>query len=88
MAEPGGQEEFCITPLPGREMGANPAYPHQLRKVLKTKGSFPTEAAALKLIYLALMNIEKKRVKSVRTWRQALPQLAIMFGEQRVLGTT
>ncbi len=58
----------------------------QLRKVLKTKGSFPTEAAALKLIYLALMNIEKTRVRPVMTWRQALPQLVVMFGEDRVLG--
>jgi putative transposase len=59
----------------------------QLRKVLKTKGHFPTEQAALKLIYLALMNIEKKRVRPDQSWRRALPQLVVMFGEDRVLGT-
>ncbi|MHB1844530.1 MAG: IS256 family transposase [Deltaproteobacteria bacterium] len=60
---------------------------YQLRKVIKTKGSFPTETAVLKLIYLALMKIERKRFRPVATWRQALPQLVIMFGEHRVLGT-
>jgi len=59
----------------------------QLRKVLKTKGSFPTEQAALKLIYLALMKIESKHYRPINAWRQALPQLVIMFGEDRVFGT-
>jgi transposase-like protein len=30
-----------------------------LRKTLKTKGSFPTEEAATKLIFLAIRNFEK-----------------------------
>jgi putative transposase len=59
----------------------------QLRKVIKTKGAFPTEQAAIKLLYLALMNIERKRVRPVHAWRTALSQLVIFFGEQRVLGT-
>ena len=28
-----------------------------LRKVIKTRGSFPNEEAALKLLYLALINV-------------------------------
>ena len=28
----------------------------QLRKAIKTKGSFPTEQSAIKLIYLAIQN--------------------------------
>ena len=31
-----------------------------LRKVIKTKGAFPTDASILKIFYLALMNIAKK----------------------------
>jgi len=31
-----------------------------LRKILKTRGSFPTDDAALKLIYLALQNITRR----------------------------
>jgi putative transposase len=31
-----------------------------LRKAVKTKGSFPNEDAAFKILYLALRNVEKK----------------------------
>jgi transposase-like protein len=32
-----------------------------IRKTTKTRGSFPTDDAATKLIYLAIRNFEKKR---------------------------
>jgi len=35
-------------------------YHRQLRKVIKTKGSFPTEQSVRKLLYLATMNITRK----------------------------
>ena len=60
---------------------------YQLRKVLKTKGSFPTELSAIKLIYLALAKIDAKRIKPVRDWRSACAQLTIMFGEARLFGS-
>ena len=51
-----------------------------LRKTLKTKGSFPTEEAATKLIFLAIRNF-KKGGRAVREWEwvAARNQLAIMF---------
>ncbi len=49
-----------------------------LRKTLKTKGSFPTEEAAAKLIFLAIRNFEKGG-RAVREWVAARNQLAIMF---------
>ena len=49
-----------------------------LRKTLKTKGSFPTEEAATKLIFLASRNFEKGG-RAVREWVAARNQLAIMF---------
>jgi transposase-like protein len=49
-----------------------------LRKTLKTKGSFPTEKAATKLICLAIRNFEKGGC-AVREWVAARNQLAIMF---------
>jgi putative transposase len=58
----------------------------QLRKVIKTKGAFPTEQAAIKLLYLALMNIERRRIRPVIAWPSALSQLVVFFGEDRVLG--
>jgi len=55
----------------------------QLRKVLKTRGHFPTDDAAGKLIFLALQNIEKKwKAKPAREWRAALPHLKILFGSR------
>ena len=47
-------------------------------KTLKTKGSFPTEEAATKLIFLAIRNFEKGG-RAVREWVAARNQLAIMF---------
>jgi Transposase, Mutator family len=43
----------------------------QLRKVLKTRGHFPSDEAASKLIYLAVRNVTKKWRKPPVTWKQA-----------------
>jgi len=42
-----------------------------LRKIIKTRGSFPSEEAALKLLFLALRNVSKKG-NTVQEWKQAL----------------
>ena len=54
----------------------------QLRKVLKTRGHFPNDEAATKLIYLALRNITKKWKNPPVTWKLAATQFAIQFGER------
>ena len=54
----------------------------QLRKVLKTRGHFPSDEAATKLIYLALRNITKKWKNPPVTWKLAATQFAIQFGER------
>jgi putative transposase len=51
----------------------------QLRKIIKTRGHFPTEDAALKLLWLALMRAEKKWTYPIRDWNRALHQFAIYF---------
>ena len=51
----------------------------QLRKIIKTKGHFPNDAAAMKLLFLALRNVEKKSRKAPRYWNRALNQLCIHF---------
>ncbi len=51
----------------------------QLRKIIKTRGHFPTEDAALKLLWLALRNAEKKWTYPIRDWPRALHQFAIYF---------
>lgn len=60
---------------------------YQLRKVIKTKGHFPNEEAAIKLMFLALRNAEK-RWKGVPTfWQRARAQLIAHFGEERFLAS-
>jgi len=50
-----------------------------LRKVIKTKGAFPTDASIMKIFYLALENISKKWTMPVRCWKSAMNQFAIKF---------
>ena len=52
-----------------------------LRKIIKTRGSFPSEEAALKLLYLALQNISEKW-ETVQHWREALNQFEILWGDR------
>jgi putative transposase len=52
-----------------------------LRKVIKTRGSFPNEEAAIKLLYLALLNVAKKW-HAVQGWPQALNHFAILWEDR------
>jgi len=54
----------------------------QLRKIVKNRGHFPSDDAASKLLYLALRNIEKDWKMPPITWKQAVNQFAILFGER------
>jgi transposase-like protein len=54
----------------------------QLRKIIKTRGHFPSDDAATKLIWLALRNIGRDSGRSVREWREAMNQLAIAYGDR------
>jgi putative transposase len=53
----------------------------QLRKALKTKGSFPNEDAARKLIYLAIQNAVPQWTRT-RSWTKALLAFKIQFGDR------
>jgi putative transposase len=50
-----------------------------LRKVTKTRGSFPNDEAVFKLLYLALRNIAKKWTMPVQDWKAALNRFAIIY---------
>lgn len=54
-------------------------YNRQIRKVTKNRSNFPTEDSILKLMYLAVRNIEKKWTMSIQHWALILSQLAIRF---------
>jgi len=53
-----------------------------IRKILKTRRSFPTDEAVIKLIFLALKNISQKWTMPIRQWKLALNQFAIIFGDR------
>ncbi len=52
-----------------------------LRKIIRTRGSFPNEEAALRLLYLALKNHSKKW-SFIQGWREALNQFQILWPER------
>jgi putative transposase len=52
-----------------------------LRKIIKTRGSFPNEEAAIRLLYLALRNHSKKW-SFVQGWREALNRFQILWPER------
>src|SRR6476661_2459414 len=54
-------------------------YNRQLRKVTKTKGSFPSAEAARKLLFLVTRNITKKWTMPPQDWARIRNQLAIRF---------
>lgn len=59
---------------------------YQLRKVIKTKGHFPSDEAALKLLYLALRNVERRwHGKARPEWKQIYAQLVARFGDRAVM---
>ena len=59
----------------------------QLRKIIKTRGHFPSDEAAIKLMWLALRNILADKVRLAKEWKAAMNQFAVMFGD-RFTGVT
>jgi len=57
-------------------------YNRQLRKVTKSRGSFPTGEAVRKLLFLANRDIIKKWTNPMADWPSILNQLVIRFGER------
>jgi putative transposase len=53
-----------------------------LRKIIKTRGGFPNQEAALKLLFLALRQASKKWTMPIFHWREALNHFAILWPER------
>ena len=53
-----------------------------IRKYTKAKTVFPDDQAALKAVYLAIANVEKKWTFPVRDWGSIINQLIIKFGDR------
>ena len=56
----------------------------QLRKIIKTRGHFPNDDAAVKLLYLILNRSEKEWKMPPREWSMAKAQFAVIFGERSI----
>ena len=58
----------------------------QLRKIIKARGHFPSDDAALKLIWLALRNVVAKWTGSRHDWKSAMTQFALLYPERFNIG--
>lgn len=54
----------------------------RLRKIIKTRGHFPNDDAATKLIWLALRNITEDWGRAANHWKSAMNQFAILYGDR------
>src|SRR5208283_155649 len=54
----------------------------RLRKIIKTRGHFPTDDAASKLIWLALRNITADWGKAAHNWKAAMNRFAILYDDR------
>ena len=54
----------------------------QLRKIIKTRGHFPSDDAASKLIWLALRNITADWGRAAHNWKEAMNQFAILYADR------
>ena len=54
----------------------------RIRKIIKTRGHFPTDDAATKLIWLALRNITADWRRPTHHWRAAMNQFAILYDDR------
>jgi len=60
----------------------------RLRKIIKTRGHFPSDDAATTLLWLALRNVTRRWTMPVRPWRDAMTQFAILYPDRFTVGPT
>jgi transposase-like protein len=76
---------FNYTPMIRKVMyttNAIEAFHRQLRRVTKTKGSFTSDTALMKLLYLVQRDVTAKWQKPMHNWNRILSQLAIIYDER------
>jgi putative transposase len=54
----------------------------RLRKIIKSRGHFPSDDAATKLIWLALRNITADWGRAAHNWKEAMNQFAILYEDR------
>jgi putative transposase len=53
-----------------------------LRTAIRSRGHFPTDEAAIKLLYLVLRSVSQNWKNAQREWTAAMSQFAILFGDR------
>jgi putative transposase len=56
----------------------------KLRRAVRTRGHFPNDDAAMKLLFLVLNHAAEEWRRPPREWFQAKTQFALVFGERFV----
>ncbi|MDB5752426.1 MAG: transposase mutator type [Ramlibacter sp.] len=54
----------------------------QLRKIIKSRGHFPSDDVASKLLWLALRNITADWGRAAKDWKEAMNQFAILYEDR------
>lgn len=57
----------------------------KLRRAVRTRGHFPGDDAAMKLLYLVLNHAAQEWKRPPREWTEAKTQFAVIFGERFVI---
>lgn len=58
------------------------SFHRQLRKVTKTKGSFTSDSALMKLLFLVQQDVTSKWQRPMHNWNQVLSQLSILYDDR------
>jgi putative transposase len=84
---------YAAVQKPRREIGtailipvtnAIEALNSKLRRAVRTRGHFPNDDAAMKLLYLVLNRAAQDWKRPPREWLEAKTQFAVVFGERFV----
>lgn len=54
----------------------------RLRTIIKSQSHFPSDDAAIKLLWLALQNLHRHTIRSAKAWHEAMNQFAIVYGDR------
>jgi transposase-like protein len=55
---------------------------YNLQRNLKTRLSFPSDEAAMKLVFMILRRISKKWTMPIRNWGEAMHQFSVIYGDR------
>lgn len=58
------------------------SYNRCVKKITKTKGTFPSDDSLIKLVYLATMDVLRKWNQKIRNWNSVINQLIIIYEDR------